>query len=486
MAKPKDAVGRKPWTKNRAAVYRALPPMPPPTEIRPVTFCIPDHPDWRAALYGAISLMGSWLAWQRDDAHTGKDVAAVWNEIITKAQLAAERGEPDECMDYCQIIADCISGGGPAADAITNHITNLFSDPAFAKQVLDQLGVPGYPMSESTADANLLGPCGDVDILFGQIRGLVDELHNRNLALFTLIELGTNANERAAILIGEIPIFSQAGGLLDYVDKLQEDIVENYNAQFTVTLNGYRDKLSCEILCKALENCRLSWDDLIDIFEKRLGAAVALDAIVSGLVSYFLAGSFAGQLVADFSIYQQLLVMRAINQYGQTYHIKDFQTIVKLSADNPDPDWALLDGCDCIEVPIDDCFDFRDADHGWSPFPGGYGVRDAGGLAGELYIPDGLYYFWWRFLSTSVIGQWKEITLNFNEPQDNFELLGPGGYMVRHTSGPVMSITATEFTREPGSPFPFDHSAIWTMRAMGVQVVTATFRVREICFVEAD
>src|SRR5687768_5857021 len=109
MLIPRQASSRKAWTKNRAATYLSIPPLPPPEAIRPVTFCVPDHPDWRAALYGAISLMGSWLAWERDAAHNGREVAQHWNKIITAAQLAAEYGEPSECMDWCAIIADCIA-----------------------------------------------------------------------------------------------------------------------------------------------------------------------------------------------------------------------------------------------------------------------------------------------------------------------------------------------------------------------------------------
>lgn len=482
MARPKDSNARQPWTKNRAAVYRSLPPMPPPTETRPVTFCVPDHPDWRAALYGAISLMGSWLAWQRDDAHTGKEVAAVWNEIITQAQLAAERGEPSECMDYCQIIADCISGGGPAADAITNHITNLFSDPDFLDEVASNMGLPGYPMSDAVASTNLIGPCGDTDVLFGQIRGLVDELHNRNQALFSLMEVATNAIESASILVDQIPIFGAAAGVLDYADKLREDVVENYNSQFTTTLNGYRDQLSCAILCKALENCRLSWDDLIDLFEARLSASIALDAIAEGLVIFLLAGSVTGSRVADFSMYQQLLALRAINQYGKTYHIKDFALIVKINADNPDPDWALLDDCDCVEVPTDpECFDFGESAWGWMAQPGGYGVRDSIGLGPQYYAGDGLWYFWWTFTNTSLLETYDQVELLFSEPITDFELLGQGGYMIRHTGAAVSSITATAATKQSTATFPFSHAVAWNMRTLGTHTAPSSFRVVGIC-----
>jgi len=43
---------------------------------------IPNDPMHRAAFMGQMTALSRWYSWERDDAHTGKDVAAVWRDII--------------------------------------------------------------------------------------------------------------------------------------------------------------------------------------------------------------------------------------------------------------------------------------------------------------------------------------------------------------------------------------------------------------------
>lgn len=49
------------------------------------TFQIPDDVEWIGMLFGAVYQLGVWDSYDRDDAHTAKDVADVWKDIIEKA-----------------------------------------------------------------------------------------------------------------------------------------------------------------------------------------------------------------------------------------------------------------------------------------------------------------------------------------------------------------------------------------------------------------
>ena len=80
-----------------------------PDVVNPLrTLCfklqIPDDPGYLAAFYGAIGQLAQWRTWEQDDAHTGKDVAAVWRAIYfalkpttcvdAQGSAGADEGEP--------------------------------------------------------------------------------------------------------------------------------------------------------------------------------------------------------------------------------------------------------------------------------------------------------------------------------------------------------------------------------------------------------
>src|SRR5205807_1394561 len=74
---------------------------------------IPNNRGYLSAFYGAIGQLGQWRTWALDDAHTAKEVAAVWRDIYfaldrsicaTKESSGIEvedmsrfRIDPDDC-----------------------------------------------------------------------------------------------------------------------------------------------------------------------------------------------------------------------------------------------------------------------------------------------------------------------------------------------------------------------------------------------------
>lgn len=70
-----------------------LPDVVNPTGRKTITLCIPDEPQHIAAFRGALQALGSAYNWADDEAHTAKDVAQVWRDVIDIG---------DNCMEFRQ------------------------------------------------------------------------------------------------------------------------------------------------------------------------------------------------------------------------------------------------------------------------------------------------------------------------------------------------------------------------------------------------
>jgi hypothetical protein len=147
---------------------------------------------------------------------------------------------------------------------------------------------------------------------------------------------------------------------------------------------------------------------------------------------------------------------------------------------------SLDEGADCEgceEPPPDECLDFGESAHGWAALGGGYGVRDSGGLAGELFVADGQYYFDWRLASTTMPGSFTGGSLEFNQAVTGFELLdGGANAIVRYEGAATTSIPFSELTKDSGTPFPFTNSNTWVMRPTNsARTVPGSMRVTALC-----
>lgn len=84
---------------------------------RCIQFDVPDEPYHVAAFFGALVSLAYWYNWQRDDAHTGKDVASVWFDVFNQASrnwldkdgcCDCSRAEGSGCMGCCMRIENGI------------------------------------------------------------------------------------------------------------------------------------------------------------------------------------------------------------------------------------------------------------------------------------------------------------------------------------------------------------------------------------------
>jgi hypothetical protein len=171
-----------------------------------------------------------------------------------------------------------------------------------------------------------------------------------------------------------------------------------------------------------------------------------------------------------------------------------FYAISAAAADGRYAQWislgALKTGavCDCDEPPPTDCLDFGESAHGWAALPGGYGVRDSGGLAGELFVADGQYYFDWRLASTTLPGNFESGSIELNQATTGFELLdGGANAIVRYEGSATASIPFNELTKDSGTPFPFTNSNTWVLRPTNpARTVPGSLRVTALCLEEVE
>jgi len=156
-----------------------------PAVINPPTRClsidIPDEPNHLAAFWGALQELAYWFSWERDDAHTGKQVSALWFDIIQAAHDRFYSDNPcgNELTDDCSELA-------PHHPAIEWQPTNPFLDPH---------EIPSGYLAAPFSIVNLDVPIFDLPYLFGLKNGDV---------ITTLISIPNNPIE---ILTDGLPRF---------------------------------------------------------------------------------------------------------------------------------------------------------------------------------------------------------------------------------------------------------------------------------------
>lgn len=66
--------------------------------------CYPDKPEYRQALLGTLTYLGTWLAWERDTLKRGKDAARAWKEANSHTLECLEMGCLDSLINDVQTI----------------------------------------------------------------------------------------------------------------------------------------------------------------------------------------------------------------------------------------------------------------------------------------------------------------------------------------------------------------------------------------------
>jgi len=454
-------------------------PVTPPSTIC-VKLVIPNAVQYRAALFGVLGQLTQWWTWDHPlDGTTCLDceeAAQLWSVALANIEFSEDcEAEPMSCDD----VADCIETSEAVQAAIADQIINNTTNTTNIYDTSNH----GTPLTQEQRDQPVSATidCSE-DILFGSVSEVIAQLDKNNRDFLEIIEVGTNTRERVSQLIAAIPVIETlpVNEIVDYVDKLQSEILENYEAQWTTAVY---DTYRCEIFCIGLTkpDCILTFDDYFAYFEARVGASLDPSNFLQALIQYVILGTWAGTTVIDIMMVTQLGIMReASNWIGVS--LRTLQAIGALGANNPDGDWEIIP-CGCGDET--DCLSFGTSAHGWLPYPGGYGLRDSTGWKGEYYEPTNLYYLYIYLPATTQAGVFDSITIKFNQPWSDFEFINGEGYMYKNEGPAVTQFTATELTKQTGVTFPFSNSTTWSLRPLnGDRIVPGTLRITEICFSE--
>lgn len=255
-------------------------------------------------------------------------------------------------VSLCDQIAQCIDTNPITQQSIRNFVTN---DTTINNHI-QNISRTGNPMTQPEIEA-LIGDGCDENQLFGGIVALVDQMNTNNIDFMQLFEVATNLVERASALVAALPVFETLpfDDLIAFVDRVFNEIYENYEAQVTTDLlNQYKCDLFC--LAQEREGCGFTYEDLYEYYRNRVSGTFTIESLFQQVVEFLATGSWTGTLVVDFMYMLQIQVMRSASDFLGV-NVLALQTYFAIGELTPDSSWTLV----CDECPSFWCRSFTAA-----------------------------------------------------------------------------------------------------------------------------
>jgi hypothetical protein len=356
MARARNVPKNEAWTKNRAHPLYPIPTLPPPTATTPIILCVPDDQAWRSLLWKALGNLSWWLSYQRDDSQSGKQTADAWLTIIREAQMIAINGTASECMDWCQVIADCINDSDNTQEAIRNFITNDTQirnviNQMIAEQTYGTKYPPEQPLPITESTRNIIDLSADCnyDVLYAKCLAFVQVANTFIVDFFEAWELFTNQGEVLSALASGVPIVNLAAAetgvqlVIDYANMISDSLKENYDGDYTLV---YEQELACELFCAAKPSCQFTLDDMCNIINARVGSSLTLSTAAELILS-LIDLDVTGLNVADLYMCMFFNMLKLANAIVPIdWGIEKFQLFIDI-VDSGNNDWEIL----CVDCP---------------------------------------------------------------------------------------------------------------------------------------
>lgn len=302
-----------------------------------VSVLVPDDIAYVNLLQGFVAQMTNFWTWQGTDDER-KARAALCQAAYTATDWSG-------CMD-CSGVAECIENDPDVQAAFKALLIAMINSDIDVQESINNVykGTDrNVPMPETIRERNLLpeNPDCDLDLLFGQMVSLIENMNLNNLDAFQVVEEATNLGERATLLFSAIPVVETLpiDEAVSYVQNLwTNDLFEAYEANDTTS---YREEMECELFCLARDKgCTLTMDDLIEYFAGRVGASPE-DAFIE-VIAYLIAGTWVGTEINDLFYWSQVMFLKYGNAFFKLAGLKPIETYFKLG--EPDDNWMIL--CD--------------------------------------------------------------------------------------------------------------------------------------------
>lgn len=240
-------------------------------------------------------------------------------------------------VPICSLIIDCLENDTDTQQAIASLIINN----ELVRNAVNQVAGKGAPMLPWEIELPVSQGC-DLDKLFAQTTGIIDQMNINNVDFLEILAAATAPARKLAAAISAIPIIETLpiDDAIDWVAKMQAEIVTNYNSQYTSSL---RDTYRCDLFCIAQEkaDCELSYGDIKTYFNNRLGAALDPANLLMAIVQYTILGTWAGTTVVDIMMLNQISIWEVAGNW-MDINLRTLQAVTKISSNYPDSDWETL------------------------------------------------------------------------------------------------------------------------------------------------
>ena len=435
-----------------------------------ITIEVPNAQEYLAAFFGQLDILGDWHTWEHmTDGTTCEDceiAAQLWRTALFEAKEMAKNscgcgtGVPSitEILNtntYTNTTNNEYITNNTTYEADSETLTTLAPNMTYAVGVeadIDRMLCFGYRMM---LDTIIRQGKGIKQIEAGQEQDIVQQIGIAmgGLAAAGGIAIGVGGGAAAVVAI--------IGGPWALLGLAIGGVAVGIGSLFIQADTAIFDDAAAlaEVLCTMNENS-LGNEPTFDVF--------------SGLLTPngFAPDSNAEKLAA--------LVQPFLDSL-------DFylQFMISMSELYATPLLIALPECEVCPEPPEDCDAINTTTTlGWAPDASDYGVMTATGMAGTLYVPDGLYYFRW-FLTANTLGAGiTSVKLKFNQPKANVTLYR-GGTASTQIMGSIGATASDELicdatTHHASVPYPFDNNVSWFLRVTG-DTVPSTFRVNAMC-----
>lgn len=278
---------------------------------------------------------------------TGAISTSRWDTL--QAELAQAMDRLMIPVDFCKLVADCISSSDDVRGALANY------------------GIAtATPQSTASTGTNLLEnvPC-DSDTLYGACVAIVDFANDLCVDFLERVENDTTFVATVARIIDMLPVIGDLpilDDLNDVVAWISENGITLYESGYTVVL---RQAVICNMFCLAQADCDLTVEDVLAAFAAELSIVVAITEPLELLIRALV------QTIADtdFALAFNLLILSVLASGGEALGFVGLPSLSSLArTSDPDPDWQVL----CAPCPqtFEHTFDFTLGAEGWTVVQG--------------------------------------------------------------------------------------------------------------------
>jgi hypothetical protein len=283
-------------------------------------------------------------------------------------------------VEICEKIIECLENDEATRTAFEVAMRELGFDQSASVDTDNP--APVVPVGSSAATDSILPDdydCSTPEHNMSIARNIVQSVNRAITDFLEVIELVTNPQELATELSDNVEGVSLiVGSFLEVGAWLQDTVAEFYSASYT---EEAEDELACAIFCYLEENCSLSWNELLAIYETEATITLPntddLFEILNFFVELALTIDTTTVAVIHYWVLQMMRWGRAFNWSG----VGSFQS--DIAAWSRDWDFTY-DDCDCTEdSPLTYWYlegNFQVSSNGWF-MQNGTG-RDGGGIIG--------------------------------------------------------------------------------------------------------